>query len=175
MSMLGLFLIQMVLWVVFSGYFDAFFLSAGAVSSLLSVFICYKVGNRSKSGCSVYTLSRRDMAKFCRVVFLYLPWIFGQAMLSAWFVTKRVCGAVASRNARDGIVPVVTLIDTQQDSELGAFMLANSITLTPGTVGMNVTRDYKVEVLALEESLIPGIADIDDRVNAMLRNCVTGE
>ncbi|KAF2281722.1 hypothetical protein GH714_042546 [Hevea brasiliensis] len=98
-----------------------------------------------------------------------------EAMLSAWFVTKRVCGAVASRNARDGIVPVVTLIDTQQDSELGAFMLANSITLTPGTVGMNVTRDYKVEVLALEESLIPGIADIDDRVNAMLRNCVTGE
>ena len=171
-SMLGLFLIQMVLWVVFSGYFDAFFLSAGAASSLLSVFICYRAGNRGKSGCSAYTLSRKDMAKFCRVVFLYLPWIFGQAVLSAWFVTKKVCGgATASKSARNGMVPVVTLVDTQQDSELGAFMLANSITFTPGTVGMNVTQDYKIEVLALEKSLISGVAEIDNRVSAVLGDC----
>ncbi|ACM49079.1 sodium:proton antiporter [Anaplasma marginale str. Gypsy Plains] len=162
-SMLGLLLIQMVLWVVFSGYFDAFFLSAGAVSSLLSVAVCYVIGAKEESG-SRYEPPRGSAARFCRIIFLYLPWIFGQAVLSAWFVTKRVFAP----NVRDMSAPVMALVETGQSGELGAFILANSITLTPGTVGMNVTRDYKVEVLALDKSLIPGVAEIDNRVSAIL-------
>ncbi|ACZ49506.1 putative monovalent cation/H+ antiporter [Anaplasma centrale str. Israel] len=168
MSILGLLLIQMMLWVVFSGYFDVFFLSAGVVSSLLSVFVCHVIGVRGESGYIRYALSRGDAVKFVRIIFLYLPWIFGQAVLSAWFVVKRVCAL----NVRDTNTPVMVLVDTTQDSGLGAFMLASSITLTPGTVGMNVTRDYKVEVLALEQSLVPGISEIDSRVSAVLGDSV---
>ncbi|MCU7611340.1 Na+/H+ antiporter subunit E [Anaplasma capra] len=163
MNIWGLYLIQMALWMVFSGHVGTFFLLSGAVSSLLSVFVFCKLLNRDEDARRA-AMSVGDVSKLFSAAFRYLPWVFGQAVMSAWFVTKKILAS----NASGAITPVTEIVDTNQDSELGAFILASSITLTPGTVGMHVTQDYKIRVLALEPSLIPGVSEIDSRVRSIL-------
>ncbi|MGN7661655.1 MAG: Na+/H+ antiporter subunit E [Anaplasma sp.] len=151
----------MALWVVFSGYFDPFFLSAGAVSSMLSVFVLRRLSSAVAVDSERRDLSFVGSARLLAGLFWYPPWIFYQVVLSAWYVTKKVFMRDVTKLRQSFVVEVVS---TTQNSELGAFLLANSITLTPGTVGMRVTPDYRVKVLALDWELLPGVGDMDSAV-----------
>ncbi|AGR79602.1 Na+/H+ antiporter subunit E [Anaplasma phagocytophilum] len=155
-------IVQMSLWLVFSGYSDWFFIASGIVSSVLSVLL-YSVLEKSVpkehyKKFPSFAVGRLRLAKnFC----LYCVWLLYQVIGSSIYVTKSVFAPCVKRCS-----PVVAYVDTSQKSGLGAFMLVNSITLTPGTVGVSIASDGKVKVLALDKTLLSGVSEIDSKIRA---------
>ncbi|WP_249549073.1 Na+/H+ antiporter subunit E [Anaplasma phagocytophilum] len=155
-------IVQMSLWLIFSGYSDWFFIASGVISSVSSVLLCSvlekSVPREHYKMFPSFGIGRLRLAKnFC----LYCAWLLCQVIGSSVYVTKRVFGPCVKHSK-----PVVAYVDTSQRSGLGAFMLVNSITLTPGTVGMSIASDGKVKVLALDKTLLSGVSEIDSKIYA---------
>ncbi|MDB1135363.1 Na+/H+ antiporter subunit E [Candidatus Anaplasma sp. TIGMIC] len=154
------FVVQICIWLVFSGYFDTFFVTAGIISAALSVLLQNHISGSMPvddyralpQGCSIGVRCAKN-------VLLYSVWLVGQIASSTLYVTKRV---FLSSKLDDS--PVVTVVDTNQRSGLGLFVLSNSITITPGTIGMGTTAEGKVKVLALDNTLLSGVSESDDRI-----------
>ncbi len=95
---------------------------------------------------------------------LYLPWLFWQIVLSNWDVLKRVWAP--SRP----ISPCLVWIPYRTRTDLGTVIYANSITLTPGTVTIEVdTKGRRMLVHCLTEAaredLLKG--GMDDQVRKL--------
>jgi multicomponent Na+:H+ antiporter subunit E len=105
-------------WLALSGQFSALFLVSGAAAALL-----------------VAALAVRDDAlpgpAFMVRLAAYLPWLFWQIILSSLDVAYRVL-----HPARP-ISPRLLRIKNPCRTPLGTALLANSITLTPGTVTLD--------------------------------------
>ena len=65
----------------------------------------------------------------------YIPVFLGELVKANWDVAKRAVGGC--KNVNPGIVKVPVNLK----SEYGQSMLANSITLTPGTITMDITEE----------------------------------
>ena len=80
----------------------------------------------------------------------YFLWLLKEIAKASWTVTK----IIWSRDLR--ISPVVAWIPTKQRTDICRVIYANSITLTPGTITIDL-EDKAVLVHALEKS---GIEDL---------------
>ena len=78
----------------------------------------------------------------------YWCWLIIEIMKSNWDVSRRVL------NPSLPIEPILTVIPAPQKTELGRIIYANSITLTPGTVAINIVKNRDVLVHALHVSSI---------------------
>ena len=65
----------------------------------------------------------------------YYMWLFKRIILSNISVVKHIC------LGNETISPTLTVITASQETDMGKVIYANSITLTPGTVAVNVTGD----------------------------------
>ena len=74
----------------------------------------------------------------------YGPWLFIQIIRSNLDVAKRIV------NPKLPIHPTVIHVDATDHTEVGRVIYANSITLTPGTISLDVSEDA-IEVHALTE------------------------
>lgn len=120
-------------WVVFSGFLNPFFLIAGLISSAIAVYFANKMKIIDYDRYPVYL---RADAPF------YLIWLLKEVFVSAIDVSIRVW------QKKPDISPTLEFIPTSQTSDVAKALYANSITLTPGTVCINVVKD-KLEVHAL--------------------------
>ena len=129
----GLLIGLAVLWFGLSGQTSPFFLGLAAISILLTVLLCVRL-----------KLLGRDASPYHRVVqlTLYTGWLIVQIVKSNIAVIARVLGP------RHAIDPALVRVRTQAQTSLGRTLFANSITLTPGTVTVEVDGD-KVLVHAL--------------------------
>ena len=93
---------------------------------------------------------------------LYLPWLIGQILRANVDVARRIL------SPRLPIQPSLMLVDTRQRTDLGLVIYANSITLTPGTVSVDL-EDRTIIVHALSASAAEGLAEgaMDRRVAAV--------
>ncbi len=132
------FLIMGVVWLVLSGRFDYFHMGLGLISCLLVAYF------------SSDLLFDRPPAKAAApIVFsylAYLPWILGQVCLANWHVLK-IC---LSPRMMEKIDPHLVTFSSSLKSELSLVTLANSITLTPGTITVRVTVDGSFMVHAID-------------------------
>lgn len=135
-SRLLVFVILLGFWVIFSGMFDAFHFSLGVICCLLVTLMSHdlmiedwRVGNR--------------LGKTIRFLG-YLPWLIYQIVLANLHVVRMVLQP--SR-----IKPQVVKIKPKLKSDLSKVMLANSITLTPGTITMDIDDDGTYYVHALSQ------------------------
>jgi multicomponent Na+:H+ antiporter subunit E len=111
------------LWIGLSGFFDPVHLTFGFVSVTLVSLISHRhLTGQGRPG--------SGMSRTVRFV-LYLPWLLWQIVLANIDVALRVMGF------RD-VNPSVIRFRPELDSEFGEVTLANSITLTPGTVTMEI-------------------------------------
>lgn len=154
---LSLFLTLFACWLIFSGKLESFFIISGLFSCALTVYIAHRMDVADHEGHPMHIISRRP--------FLYWLWLGGQVFISAWEVTRTVwC-------PRLKITPTLAWIPDGQDSDLGRATYANSITLTPGTVCINV-ENGRMEIHALQadsvEHLLEG--DMQKRVRRMIRD-----
>lgn len=77
--------------------------------------------------------------------FLYWVWLMVEIFKSNIAVAKRVMDPAMP------IKPILKAIPAVQHTEIGKVIFANSITLTPGTVAINITKDDEILVHALHK------------------------
>ena len=140
-----------VFWLAFSGMFEGLLLSLGALSCALVLWL----------------VARADAADRQRVS-LEIYW-FGWAAYSVWLVKEiAVANADVVKRIFGGkraIDPRLVRLKLSQKTEIGRVVYANSITLTPGTVSVDLD-DESVTVHALSAEGIESLegGEMDRRV-----------
>lgn len=141
------------IWLLLSGHFTPLLLGLGLLSTLFVVFIAYRA---DLVDCEIHPVLLKPSALF------YWLWLSGEIIKSNIDVTRSIL------SWRIRIDPVVLKVKATQRTELGRVSYANSITLVPGTVTMDI-RDDDITVHALTraaaEDLMSG--EMDRRVRNM--------
>ena len=132
------FVIMFLFWILLSGLFDAFHLIAGAICCGIVTLISHDLLVRGKD--------RKFIVKSLRL-FRYIPWEFWQIVLANIDVAYRVL------HPKMPIDPLIIEFETPLRSDFSLVTLANSITLTPGTITISVEPEkgaFRVHAIAKE-------------------------
>jgi multicomponent Na+:H+ antiporter subunit E len=145
----GLVLALAAFWFALSLQTAPLFLALGAVSILLTLCLVGRL-----------RILDRDASPYHRFpqLLIYLMWLIGQIIRANLSVIARV---ISPRRAID---PAIIKVRTNARTDLGKTLFANAITLTPGTVTVDVDGD-RVVVHALVGGKTPVQAfDSTDRM-----------
>ena len=121
------FVILFILWIVFSGRFDAFHIILGLICSAIVAAISGDLMFPSLESRGIFILWLRWIA--------YIPWLIYQIFLA----NLHVMYLVFHPRMRELINPQIIKFDSELRSDYARTTFANSITLTPGTITINVT------------------------------------
>ena len=147
---LVLFVNLMAVWLLLSGHFDATLITYGVLSCIGVVALMAHLEILDREALPWHLGLR---------FFLYLPWLLKEVVLSNIAVAKVILSPSLP------IHPRILRIAANQKTQVGQVVYANSITLTPGTVTLDV-RDghFLVHALTTEsaEGLLTG--EMDRRV-----------
>lgn len=136
----GLWVTLFSLWLLLSGHYTALLISLGAVSSALAVYVAVRMGILDEEGFPLQLLVK---------LLAYIPWLLWEILKSNVQVARIVL------SPRLPIKPRVVHFHSSQKTDLGRFIYANSITLTPGTITTGIVgQDF--EVHALTAHLVDG-------------------
>ncbi|MCH7832977.1 MAG: Na+/H+ antiporter subunit E, partial [Proteobacteria bacterium] len=111
------------LWMLLSGFFVTLLLSLGMVSVALVVWIAHRMDVIDHEGHPIHLTIR---------ALFYWPWLIVEIIKANIDVAR----AIVRR--RMPINPSVIEVKATQETELGQVIYANSITLTPGTVTIDI-------------------------------------
>lgn len=136
----ALWLILFGVWLMLSGHYDRLFLSFGVVTCTLAVFVAVRMGTLDAESVPLQMTFR---------AITYLPWLIWQILKSNWDVGRIIL------SPRLPIDPEIVHFRASQRTDLGRFIYANSITLTPGTVTTGIVGD-DFEVHALSQEQVDG-------------------
>lgn len=115
-----------VFWLLLSGYFTPFLLAAGAGSALCVVLLSRRMRIVDREGHPIQMIAS---------VVLYWPWLVKEIAKSAWDVSRIIL------DPRLPISPTLVRFKPSQKTPVGLTTHANSITLTPGTITVEATKD----------------------------------
>lgn len=127
-----------VFWLLLSGIINPLLLSFGALSVVIVLFTLKRMDEVENESRQISTSLR---------LIRYLPWLIGQIFSSSIHVTKLIWGSP------DKVSPVLAKIDAKDIPVSNRVLYANSITLTPGTLSVDL-EDGEVTVHALQKSSI---------------------
>ena len=116
-----------------SGHYDFWFIGLGFISSASAVFLARRMGIVDAEGLPL------DLVPG---LLRYAPWLFGTVIQANFDVARRIL------HPRLPITPTVIRVPAEQRTAPGRVSYANSITLTPGTISLEVS-DAEIEVHAL--------------------------
>ncbi len=123
-------------WILWSWHFEALLLVFGALSCLVVVLLCWRMGIIDDEGEPLLRLKLRPL--------FYIPWLLWQIVRSNVDVARRILSPSVP------ISPKLIEVPSNQKTDLGSVIYANSITLTPGTITIRI-RDGVILVHALSE------------------------
>ncbi len=126
------FIILYIAWIFLSGKFDLFHLSLGLISCLIVATISNDLlfNERQKSLPSRFKEAFRFVA--------YSFWLLWQIVLANFHVIGL---AISPRQLERELDPHIFTFKTRLTTDFAKFVLANSITLTPGTVTVRIVDD----------------------------------
>ena len=137
-------------WLLLSGYFEPFLVGAGAVCAIAVVWLAHRMDVIDHEGHPI-DLGWRAMT--------YWPWLFKEIAKSAWDVSKVIV------NPRLPVSPQLLRVKATQRTTVGLVIYANSITLTPGTISVEVNEGtILVHALTREGAAALAEGDMDRRV-----------
>ncbi|MBT3346020.1 MAG: Na+/H+ antiporter subunit E [Gemmatimonadetes bacterium] len=151
--LLSLALILFGTWLLWSGVYQPLIIVFGVASSLFVVWLAARMGVADAEGNPVHLIPR---------LILYVPWL-------VWAIIKANID-VAGRILRPSlpISPRMVKIKATQKDDLGRVVYANSITLTPGTVTVDLQGDeLTVHALTAEAEADLLTGDMDGRVTRL--------
>lgn len=150
MRSLSLVIILFAFWLLLSGYFVPFLLTMG----LLSAIVVAMLGRRM----DVVDHEGHPIQLGWRLIF-YWPRLFKEIVLSAWSVSRVIL------DPRLPVSPTLVRAKTSQKTTVGLVTYANSITLTPGTISVDV-KPGEILVHALTREAADGLleGEMDRRV-----------
>ena len=136
-------------WIVFSGKFDGFHLGLGVVSCFVVTGLSHDLlfYDRKKG---LIARMREAWRFIC-----YLPWLTWEVVLANIHVFKLAMTLKGYGEMAPRVVTFKTILKT----DFAKFVLANSITLTPGTITMLIRGDtFHIHVMSqfLEDDLLSG-------------------
>lgn len=148
--LVGMAVVLFAFWMILSGHTEIKFIVYGVLTSVVTAWVTYplllvtnKDGNRKYF---VFGISLPKMLK-------YSLWLLWQLVLANIDVAR----ATTSQNLN--INPKVVRFYFRTDNPMAEVVLADSITLTPGTVTLNVTDDGLFEIHALTDGAAAGVLD----------------
>ncbi len=132
------FAVMFAMWLIFSGRFDGFHLGLGFISCAIVSFLSSDLLFSSPP-------NRRLPLVWIRFAG-YIPWLLYQIFLA----NLHVMYLVLHPRMRDLIDPHIIEFDSRLTSDVARTTFANSITLTPGTITVNVTAAGKFSVHCID-------------------------
>lgn len=118
-------------WLLLSGHYTAWLIGSGAVTAALVALFSWRAGLTDPEGVPVDRIPAG---------LWYWPWLVWEIAKSAWAVSLIIL------NPRLPIAPRLVRIGYPQKHPVGIATYANSITLTPGTLTVEVDR-YRQELV----------------------------
>lgn len=148
----GLVLALAALWFALSGQTTPFFIGLGVVSVLLTLWLAGRLRIIDRNASPYHRLPQ---------MLVYLGWLIVEIVKANIAVIARVLGP------RHAIDPAVVRMRTRAHTDLGKALFANSITLTPGTVTIDVQGDkVMVHALVREKASVASFEPMDRRAAA---------
>jgi multicomponent Na+:H+ antiporter subunit E len=148
----SLFCFLYLFWLLLSGFFTAFLMSAGLVSALVVVWFARRVDGSAAPRGRVHLGLR---------AFTYGPWLLKEIAKSAWAVSRIIL------DPRLPISPTLVRFKPSQKTEAGLVLHANSITLTPGTITIEADAgEFLVHGLTRDSAQGAVGSEMDQRVAA---------
>ncbi len=148
--MAWLFIALFIFWLGLSGTIEPKIIFYGVIASAITARVTYPlllIENRDKT--RKYFIFDVSQYKFI----LYAFWLLWQLILANVHVMKTICDADLPINPR------IVRFYFRTDNPVAEVLLANSITLTPGTVTVNVEDDGLFEIHALTSFTAEGVLD----------------
>lgn len=140
-----MYILFVLLWIIFNGKFTWEILWIGAIiSAMLYWFVCKFMGYSIKKDLHAVTKIWKVVKYVCTLV---IEVIKANTQVLFYILTSKY-----------EVQPKLVHFKTNLKSELSRVMLANSITLTPGTITVSLTEDEYV-VHCLDEEFAEGIED----------------
>ena len=145
MNKVATFIVMAGFWILMSGMFDAFHLSLGLLCCLLIAFMS-----------SDLLFGPKVKVRFSQVLgmIIYLPWLFWQILISNLHLTY----IVLHPRTLEMLDPQLVSFRTRLKGPFARVTLAQSITLTPGTITVNLDNDEFIvyALTAASASDLPG-------------------
>ena len=132
-----------VFWLLLSGHFTPLMLGLGLASLLLTVFLSRRMAVIDHESYPLHLSSKLPA---------FLVFIMREIVKANIDVIKRILSF-----KRDAVSPQLIEVDVALKSDLGRAMYANAITLTPGTVSIDLTEE-KILVHALSKEAAEDLA-----------------
>lgn len=143
------FVILFITWIVLSEIFEIKFIIYAILSCAVISTVCLRTLHvKGRKTGKMYFLFHCNIIRFVR----YFFWLLYQIVLAAWDVSK------VTLFRREDIQPRTVWFKVDYDNPLALAMLANSITLTPGTITVDVI-DGIFAVHALTQGAADGLLD----------------
>ena len=150
LNWIGTSVLMMALWFIMSEQTEAKFLILGVLSSVLIASLCLRTLTMSGTVSDrKYYLLGVNIPRFI----MYFAWLLVQIAKSAIYVARI---SVFNRSEVD---PSISWFKAAYDNPAARSMLANSITLMPGTITIDISEDGVYSVHALTKELREGLLD----------------
>lgn len=154
------------IWLILSGRTDAVYLFWGVVSVAFVIWLSAKLHS--------IPLSEKEPCGTTRIIIprliVYLFWLVWQIIKSGTYVAYLIL------HPKMPIDPMIVRFTSKQPNVLARVILGNSITLTPGTLTLDIEDDlFTVHALTqeVEEELVSG--DMEARVARLYMQDCTSE
>lgn len=150
-NFVGSAVILFVFWMLLSGQFDAFHLTLGVICCIIVAYLFHDL--------LFANVRVGDMRVVAARFVVYIPWLIKQIVLANIHVASVVL------RPRMPIDPQILTFKTKLETDISTVTLANSITLTPGTITMDI-KDGVFYVHALDQKVADDLnaGDMEDRV-----------
>ncbi len=144
-------------WLVLSGKFDLFHLALGVICCLLVAYF--------SADLMFYSHRPKGLSGQWFQFVKYVPWLLGQVLIANWHVMK----LVFHPNMLEKIDPKIITFRSRLRNDMSLFILANSITLTPGTITVYVNTFGKYTVHVIDRKSGEGLpGEMEKRVAQIL-------
>jgi len=150
---IGLFLTLAAFWLLNSGHYTLLILSIGLISIALVLYIAHRM--------DVVDHESQPLHLTLKIPGYHL-WLAKEIILSNISVVKHIW------LGNESISPTLATIKASQKTDMGKVIYANSITLTPGTVAVDLTGDQiMVHALLREDFEALEAGEMDRRVTRL--------
>lgn len=147
---ISLFIALFLFWVVLSGFFTPFLLGAGVLSALAVTYFAVRMDVVDHEGHPIHLGIG---------AITYWPWLVKEMAKSAWGVSKIIL------DPKLPISPTMVKFAPGQHTVVGLVTHANSITLTPATISVEVAPgEFVVHGLTRESAMACIDSEMDRRV-----------
>ncbi len=143
-------------WIVLSGVFDAFHLVCGVLSTAVVARLTHEMQFFEGRG----ELGRLHLARVSWPrLFVYVLWLTKEIAVANLQVLRVVL------DPKLPIDPAMVSFKTHLQSDLGRTLLANSITLTPGTITVTAPEgEFLVHALVADPGVLPSIGRMQEQI-----------